>query len=604
MAEKKKNKFIGFISGYEAPEGREGVRRNIGKKFSSRKFSGSVTQSTKRILEYKPIKLLRDLRETFSCTTAKTYGIFFLSFGILSLLVQFAKDYFGIFGGSSLSALIISAAFGIFGIPLLLADVALPEALQSFRPTEIIFFEFFCIKRFYPSQGQRPLHPAAAFAAAMLLAALGAVIPLWVIGLLIGGTVFVFLTFLSPEFCFLSVLLVLPYVSLFQNYAVVIIVPAILGSLSFIRKAIFGKRVIFFEQYDVLIAVMMLAILVSGIASGRGSSLITALLMAFTMLAYFLAGNIITNRRLADCAINAVTLSSLPAALICAVQFLVSLTSKSALESLTDGNFATFSSSGSAAAFFIVAAIFSVIRAKETHRLVRSFYSMLMMLNVFALIFTGELAAAVALIFAFLAYNALKAKGWLALLLPLLLALPYIVFFLPENVLSSMPDILYKDGSAEVLRRSAEEFLDNILLGIGVGEKGFADAMLKYGITGFSESGNLLLGLGLEGGIVTLSAFLLLLAVRLVHRAYYQRYIRYSHVRKLSPFISVSIFSLLVYASFNYIFRDLTLMYLFFTVFGIASASLRVAKQEHDDGVLYFEDEKSSNSSVVNIHIR
>ena len=110
--------------------------------------------------------------------------------------------------------------------------------------------------------------------------------------------------------------------------------------------------------------------------------------------------------------------------------------------------------------------------------------------------------------------------------------------------------------------------------------------------------------LGLGCGALLLVAFLLLLLVRLVHRASYQRYVRNSQLSKLSPLVSVALLALLVLGCYDYIFADLTIFYLFFAVFGIGGASLRVCKRDFDDRTLYFEDEKSSTSSVIRVYIK
>jgi hypothetical protein len=66
----------------------------------------------------------------------------------------------------------------------------------------------------------------------------------------------------------------------------------------------------------------------------------------------------------------------------------------------------------------------------------------------------------------------------------------------------------------------------------------------------------------------------------------------------------MSVFVLLAFGSFNYLFSDITVLYLFWCVFGIGSGALRVAKREHDDRIMYFEDEKSFDSAVINLNLR
>lgn len=594
--------LTGFLTGYEKRDKSERIYTD--KSFYSKKISGTVTLEMKRFLDSRPLKAMRSAVNRFAYATAKTYGIFLLSFGLISLIIQFVKDYFGIFGGLSLSSLIIGAALAALSIPLLLVDEPISIMLQRFKLTEIIFFEFFCIKRLYHTGSEKTLHPIFAVFTGTVLAVLGLWLPLWWILLAFGIVLFVALTFLSPEFAFFSSLLLLPFLPLIPGYTAIIALTAVLGSASFIRKAIFGKRVISIEQYDLIIGIMSFVIFLRGAFGGSKDAFVGAAVMSLMSLGFFLSGNVVTNRRLADCALNAVVISSLPASLVSISVFFYHISSGEPLLFLEKGISSTLSAPGAAAAFFLVAVMFSLALAKESHGGARGTYIALLVLNFIALILTGKLFAVVALIVAALAYYALKFSGWTACLLPLLFAAPYLMLLIPEDTLSRLPSALYADGTATVFKAALQAFADNPMLGVGIGGESFAEVMSEYGVSGFRDSGNLFLELALEAGIFSLIMFAILLVVRLVHRAVYQRYVSSSQLSKLSPMVSSTIFVLLVYGCFDYIFADPSIFYLFLCVFGIGGASLRVCKQEYDDRVLYFENEKSSTSSVVNIRIR
>ena len=72
----------------------------------------------------------------------------------------------------------------------------------------------------------------------------------------------------------------------------------------------------------------------------------------------------------------------------------------------------------------------------------------------------------------------------------------------------------------------------------------------------------------------------------------------------LSEITTVSVIMLMVYGVFNYIWSDMTMYYLFWCVFGIGSAVLRISKQEFDDRVAYFSDGSAEDSSSIDITIR
>jgi hypothetical protein len=128
--------------------------------------------------------------------------------------------------------------------------------------------------------------------------------------------------------------------------------------------------------------------------------------------------------------------------------------------------------------------------------------------------------------------------------------------------------------------------------------------MADYRVYGHSSAYNVFLELGVEAGIFALIAFVTVLLVRLRHRAKYARYVGSSEVSVLSPAIGVTVLALIFYGSMNYIWGSCASFYLFWLVFGIGSASLRIAKQESDDRILYYEDARASDYSAIDVEIR
>jgi hypothetical protein len=61
---------------------------------------------------------------------------------------------------------------------------------------------------------------------------------------------------------------------------------------------------------------------------------------------------------------------------------------------------------------------------------------------------------------------------------------------------------------------------------------------------------------------------------------------------------------LMMYGVFNYIWADMTMYYLFWCVFGLGSATLRVAKNEFDEDAVYFRDGSTTDASSIDIAIK
>ena len=71
----------------------------------------------------------------------------------------------------------------------------------------------------------------------------------------------------------------------------------------------------------------------------------------------------------------------------------------------------------------------------------------------------------------------------------------------------------------------------------------------------------------------------------------------------ISNLSGACLFSLIAFGMVNYIWSDISAYYLFWCIFGIGSASLRVAKRDYDDKVIYYEETSAFDSSVIDIEI-
>ena len=77
-----------------------------------------------------------------------------------------------------------------------------------------------------------------------------------------------------------------------------------------------------------------------------------------------------------------------------------------------------------------------------------------------------------------------------------------------------------------------------------------------------------------------------------------------SDMALISRIESVTAGSLIILGTTYYLFESMEITYLFWFVFGLGSAALRVAKRERDDKILYYEDTKSSDFSVAEVKIK
>ena len=595
------SKIWNMLDGYESNRDSSGLE----KKFFSRDVSlgaGSArVKSHSRIAQFSAFVINR-----LTYTKSKVYGASALTFGLLTLVIHFFKDYFGLSGGVSTSALVVGAVFSAIAVLLLLFDKPVPIVLQDSPLLEFVFFEFFCIQRVHRGTGESSFGLGLAITLGALLGGSTYFVHPLYIAMGICTVLFTIIAFRSPEFAFFTSLLLLPYLSYIPNSFAVFSFTVILAAVSFARKVACGKRVFSFEQYDILILLLMAMILISGIFIKGMESFTSSAALCIMSLGYFLTSNIITNRRLADRAMNAIAVSSVIPSLMSIGAAIAKLADGASLSG-TLGIRATFESTDLYAAFLAAALCFSVALAKQTHApLKKIFYFLNVFLNLVALVLTGEIFCIAALIIGVAAYFACKSGRLAPLLLTLLFILPYLIHLLPDSFLNKVYDLIPSspdyNSVKNTLLASLKLFSNNFVFGVGMGTDSFASEIKEYGITA-QNSGNLFLELALEAGAMALVCFMLLIVVRLRHRVRYRPYIKNSVFHNSHPSVSAAIFALLSYGSFCYLFSDVTMMYFFFVVFGIESGMLRVARHECDERALYYLHSRADDSSEIDVYL-
>ena len=598
--------FFDFLNGYEEPDVVNG-RSVTGKRFFVRRYSGSMTDRRKKLASGYLFSIVKRVASVLTHTTAKAYGAFLLTFGISSLFINFVKGYFDIASSYPMATLVIGALLSVLGLPSLFFDKPIAHLLEDTDITNFIFYEFFCIKRSYRTDNQRGVHTAVMVMIAFILSSLCLFVPAPFVVLGMASLLFAALSFAAPEFALFSSILLLPLYGIIPYADIAFSAIAVVALLSLLRKALAGKRVICLEQYDVIIALMFVCVLASGVFLSGVESFLSALLLLAMGLGYFLFSNLVTNRRLAVCAIGAISVSSLFPAICSVIRVVMAARSGLLSELILSGVSSTFASADAAAVFFSAAVIFSAVLAGQNGGSARVFFGFVMVLDAAALLLTGEVFAVVALLFGVLAYFALKARAFAALFLPILFFAPYASLLLFPSILEPVfefvPTGLDAEETVELWRAAVLAVMDNPF-GIGIGSESFKDAMAEYGEFAASDANNLFIEFALEAGVLALVLFVLLLAVRLRHRARYYRYVKSSELDSLAPAVSVCVFVLLCYGATDYIWSDLSMFYLFWCVFGLGSATLRVSKKELDDRVLYFEDTRRTYSSSVSVNIR
>ena len=576
------------------PAIKSGVSAFNEKLFFSKELTG-IGYVGRRGLKRGSRKTLASFSRSVSYTSTKSFGAFFLSFGLLTLFLHLIRYYFESQPTVPLSSIIIGAVIAVLSLPLLRSEKPLCVLLQDIPVTDFIFFEFFSIKRMHKISNSKTIPPVIAFFLGFLPAAIGFVFSPVDVFIAIVCLIFVVVAFVSPEFSLIFTLLILPFIYFLPHSTLTLALLSLLTFISFARKVILGKRVYHFEIYDVIILAISALFVISGILNDTVSAKDAFVIVAL-IFGYFNVSNLIANRRLADCAVHAVVFSSIPVSILAIIEYIVENVSTTIPipSNSTPGVSCAFDTPDALAAFLIVCVTFALgfTMQNQTNFVHLILYFAASLLNVFVLVLVSVPWVYVTAIISIPAILIITSRRLPIDALLAIVALAHLVLLIPPETLDSAFEVFGLDSlvsdKVQAYGESFNRIFEQILLGSGINAGG------EY---------NLFIGIGLKTGLLGLVVFVLMLAVRNRHLSYYRLFVRNCGLEMASNASAISIFSLLVFGVLNPVISDASMFYLFFAVFGIGTASLRAAKIENDDRLGYYKDSRSVESSALDIEL-
>ncbi len=561
---------------------RKSEKKHKGSLFSFGTVSGIGMSG--RLFKNPVSAFLGRLSDSFVYTSTRSYGIAALSYGIASIFIYFAKFYAAASAGAAYW--ILGLVLAAIGVLLICFDKPMCIALQEFPITDYVLFEFFLIKRMNKKDGVKSIPPFLGIAIGVIPALISIFVePLYVLFSVLLF-IFVIASFVTPEFPLVFGLLIAPYLSPVPDKGIALAALTLLSFVSFARKVALGKRVYNVSVYDLIILFLLIFLAISGAVNG---DMPNALVMMSLTLAYIPASNLIVNRRLSDCAVNALIASSVPIALMGTVEFIMSFFGRGIL-----GEDLIFGGVGAFGAYSLISAVFSLVAFLESRRSFRKIiFGSVFALHAASIILSmnTELWLAVAVTVA--AYFIVKAPRVKKELLLVLLLLPYLVFILPDSVLNTAFELLGMKRSftelASLLRGALDAFGESPVFGVGFGKNSFGANLPISLLTGF-------------GAVVAL-LFCASVILSAVEMSQLTHQLRHSDVRSIGESSMLAMFSAMAFGVFFDIFSDVTLYFLFVSVFGIFNSSMRIAKTEYDERLGYFGDQRSDDSYVVDMRI-
>jgi len=613
------SKFLDFIFGYERSDKnfRESHVTQAAKHFSDKVIVGAGYTYSKKVLNSRIVRFFVKIKDALCNASIKSYGVFLLTFGLATLFLHFAEYYFLDFSATPTKALIAGAVITVLGFPLLFFDAPVVESLQRWRFTSAVLFDALCIKKATNLRSEKRADRAIIpVTIGIFFAAMGFIFSLYTVAIATLSVTFTALSLSSPEFALMTTLLALPFIPSLPHSTLILTVLVGIAIVSFASKVLLGKRFFHFEQYDALLLIFMLFVLVSGIFNKGLVSFEKSLSLIVIAGVYFLVSNVIVNRRLAENAVKIIVFSSVPASVIGLIMYFISPTHAEWIDpvfasTITSRAYSTFGNPNVYAVFLIVTTVFSVALAiDKADEGSFFFFAIASLLNAVSLALTWSRGAWLAVILAALGFIIIRSRRAPKLLLIPAMCVPVGLLFIPESFINRLLSLFNLGDSSvasrlSIWRSSLRMFKNNLFIGSGVGEEAFTEEFLKYAEDSVTapHSHNLFLEIGCEMGIFALIFFLYLLVIRVRHRATYAVYVRNSSVDNLSTLSGTALFSLLIFGMTDYIWYSSATYYLFWVVFGIGSATLRISKREYDDLHSPYQSDDEKSSASVNITI-
>ncbi len=581
------------------------MKSNTSRIFHTLEISGGGTVRTKRFLKGALARGVGKIGKCLSYTTVNSYGAFSLSFGLLTLLMNLGKYYFFDNPVIEPSSLIVGAVLAIIGIPLLFVDRPLCIALQDFSLTDYVVFEFLAIKRVHRIENAPSIPIILSVFFGIVPALVGFLFPLKYVLWAMAAFLVLSLSFSSLEFPMVLTFLLAPYLSLVSYGIYIVAGLSVLAFVGYFGRVLIGKHIFHLDVYAVAILIFGILIAVAGFFGYGDDSPHNAGLYLALLLGYYPASGLAVNRRLTDVAIKAIVFSTLPIAVYSLVRDSVDLiVNGTSPVSLYYGASMGGETNFVIGTYLLVSAIFTLMFfAEKNRKSKRVFYAVFFALDVLAILALSQfgvvIALGISLILAALTFRHSRA-GYV--ILPLSLV-PYFIPLLPESYLDKMTEFFNLASPLSQISSKLYEnlsvALENPILGVGIGKNSY-DSYLGA-VT--QRVDNLFVGIASSVGMIALFVLVLLLAVKFLHNVVYLRFVKSSTVSVACRMTAVAVCTLILQGAFGNIFEIEEIFYIFFVILGISAATLRVAKKENDDRQNYYRDERSSETSSIDVSI-
>lgn len=442
---------------------------------------------------------------------SRVYALILLSFGSVTLFIHYFIS--NLFSGFyySIYTPIAGVAIIIVGFFLLIPEGSVSHALYESRILNTLFSRLLGIKRTSGNEDCIELPGSGACILGTLLGILTLFFPPHTILFIILFTIYSFVVIKSPEAGVISIILMAPFAPLTLIASSIIIL-----TVSYIFKALSGKRTFYFEFMDFPVALFMIMIFLSELISFGNSGDILIPVM-FTAV-YFIAVSVMHSSIWFDRAIKAlITVMSVLSVYALITALLENLTELTIdMNSVTDAPGTTGNALNSSAMLcqillsflFVLICVFLTCKNK-TNRFGLLLVTISAMIYLFThLTVTALIAAVISLIIFMILYNG-KSAVFLVLATAIVPFLPIFRIFSVEHFF----DALSSEGSrVDIWNAVIRMISDYGFTGIG-GSDSFEYLYPSYFVGNtdhLPHTGSLLLQIALSLGVVGIVIFIMI----------------------------------------------------------------------------------------------
>lgn len=565
--------------------------------------------------------ILRKLRKGvcgLADVPVKTYGSFFLSFGIYTVLVYFLKMLIPILGEAELDYLLIGLGICIITLPMHFSKYTLAQAVKGSRITRAIFVdcfgyrdEAFEIKN--KSIGRRS-GPSVLFGlAAGMLTVIAP--PL---GIIFAMLIFLAVTLIiiSPEIGVLLTLFLLPFFSFFENPAMLLAALVLVTAFSYVIKLVRGKRIIKMGLVELATLVFLVLVYFSGaITVGGKSSYYSALISCALMLGYFLIVNLIRTKKWLHRCILALISSGTVLAVIGVLQYAMGAAvdgwlDKTYFSDIYGRATSLFENPNYLAAYLAAVFPFTLYQTCVCKSRKERLLSLFSCLSIAAcIVLTWCRGAWLAVIICTVIFFMLLTRKTLRYIVCAAFAAPFLSFVLPSNVVTRFMSIGDTADSSTMYRLYTWKgtlgmVKDYFWGGIGYGTAAYGELYPLYAYAGIEAAVHshslylqILVGMGI-GGLVCFAAVILFYAQNSLE---YLKAPSDKDSRLITAAALVAVTSILIMGIFDYVWYNYRVFFLFWSILALGGACIRIGKRELARAATTLESDDRTTSLDVEL---